>query len=145
MNTKKLNAGIAFLCLQAIDDVGVIDDKYVEQLSDLAGKSEQCELYTNPDDNNTLVEQCIALIQEYLRSVSTDINIGEGSPADRGISIGDRVEVLEDNPEDSDNYYDKGEVGVVIHMMDNSCVVNFGQSEWDSTEIPFNSLKKIVE
>ena len=36
MNTKKLNAGIAFLCLQAIDDVGVIDDKYVEQLSDLA-------------------------------------------------------------------------------------------------------------
>ena len=131
MNTKKLNAGIAFLCLQAIDDVGVIDDKYVEQLSDLAGKSEQCELYTNPDDNNTLVEQCIALIQDYLRSVSTDINIG------------DRVEVLEDNPEDSDNYYDKGEVGVVIHMMDNSCVVNFGQSEWDSTEIPFSSLKKI--
>ena len=131
MNTKKLNAGIAFLCLQAIDDVGVIDDKYVEQLSDLAGKSEQCELYTNPDDNNTLVEQCIALIQEYLRSVPTDINIG------------DRVEVLEDNPEDSDNYYDKGEVGVVIHMMDNSCVVNFGQSEWDSTEIPFSSLKKI--
>ena len=133
MNTKKLNAGIAFLCLQAIDDVGVIDDKYVEQLSDLAGKSEQCELYTNPDDNNTLVEQCIALIQEYLRSVSTDINIG------------DRVEVLEDNPEDSDNYYDKGEVGVVIHMMDNSCVVNFGQSEWDSTEIPFSSLKKVQD
>ena len=131
MNTKKLNAGIAFLCLQAIDDVGVIDDKYVEQLSDLAGKSEQCELYANPDDNNALVEQCIALIQDYLRSVSTDINIG------------DRVEVLEDNPEDSDNYYDKGEVGVVIHMMDNSCVVNFGQSEWDSTEIPFSSLKKI--
>ena len=133
MNTKKLNAGIAFLCLQAIDDVGVIDDKYVEQLSDLAGKSEQCELYTNPDDNNTLVEQCIALIQEYLRSVPTDINIG------------DRVEVLEDNPDNSDAYYDQGEIGIVVRMLEESCIVQFKHGEWDSAEIPFSSLKKVVE
>lgn len=134
MNTKKMNAGIAFLCLQAIDDVGVIDKKYFEQLSELAGKSALCELYTNPDHNDTLVEQCIVLIQDYLRSVSTEI------------SIGDRVEVLEDNPEDSvGNYYDKGEVGIVVRIMEESCIVQFKHGEWDSAKVPFSSLKKTPE
>ena len=131
MNTKKLNAGIAFLCLHNIDNQGAIPEDLLLEITNLADRSVNTDLCTTGTNDEEVIKQCIALIQDYLRSVSTDINIG------------DRVEVLEDNPEDSDNYYDKGEVGVVIHMMDNSCVVNFGQSEWDSTEIPFSSLKKI--
>ena len=133
MNTKKLNAGIAFLCLQNMDDQGAIPEDRVLQITKLADQSDSTELYIEGTNNLEIIDQCIALIQDYLRSASTEI------------SIGDRVEVLEDNPEDSDNYYDKGEVGVVIRMMDNSCVVNFGQSEWDITEIPFSSLRKITE
>ena len=133
MNNKKLNAGIAFLCLQGMDNQNDIPEDSFLKISKLAEQAEGTALWKEDINDEDLIKQCIVIIQDYLRSVSTDINIG------------DRVEVLEDNPEDSDNYYDKGEVGVVIHMMDNSCVVNFGQSEWDITEIPFSSLRKIAE
>lgn len=140
MNTKKLNAALAIMALQAADESAGLPDDTLRVVIDLSQQLGDTELCRNLDDDaaaseldKELLDYAISLIQDYLSSVST------------GINIGDRVEVLEDNPEDSDNYYDKGEVGVVIHMMDNSCVVNFGQSEWDSTEIPFSSLKKIVE
>ena len=133
MNTKKLNAGIAYLCLQNMAAQGAVPEDRVLQVVKLTKQSESTALWLESTSNLEIIDQGIALIQDYISSVSTEI------------SIGDRVEVLEDNPEDSDNYYDKGEVGVVIRMMDNSCVVNFGQSEWDITEIPFSSLRKITE
>lgn len=146
MNTKKLNAGIAFLCLQNIDNQGVIPENLLLQITNLANQSESTELYTTGTNEVEVIKQCIALIQDYLRSVSTDSNIEEGSHADRGISIGDRVEVLEDAPNDSTgNYYDKGEVGVVIRMLEESCIVDFWPGGFGTAEIPFSSLKKILE
>ncbi len=134
MNTKKLNAGIAFLCLQNMDNQGNIPEDLLLQITNLANQSESTELYTTGTNEVEVIKQCIALIQDYLRSVSTEI------------SIGDRVEVLEYNPEDSmGNYYDKGEVGIVVQMLEESCVVQFKHGEWDSAEIPFSSLKKVVE
>ena len=133
MNTKKLNAGIAFLCLQNIDDQGAIPEDRVLQITTLADQSESTELYIEGTNNLEIINQCIVLIQDYLRSVSTDINIG------------DRVEVLEDAPSDSDTFYDQGEIGVVVRMLEESCIVQFEHGEWDSAEIPFSSLKKILE
>ena len=133
MNTKKLNAGIAFLCLQNIDNQGTIPEDLLLQITNLANQSESTELYTTGTNEVEVIKQCIALIQEYIRSVSTDINIG------------DRVEVLEDAPSDSDTFYDQGEIGIVVRMLEESCIVQFEYGEWDSTEIPFSSLKKILE
>lgn len=75
MNTKKLNAGIAFLCLQNMDDQGAIPEDRVLQITKLADQSESTELYIEGTNNLEIIDQCIALIQEYIRSVSTDINI----------------------------------------------------------------------
>lgn len=133
MNTKKLNAGIAFLCLQNMDDQGAIPEDRVLQVTKLAEQSESTALYIEGTNSLEIIDQCIALIQDYLRSVSTDINIG------------DRVEVLEDAPDESDTFYDQGEVGTVVRMLEESCVVQFEHGEWDSAEIPFSSLKKVVE
>lgn len=133
MNTKKLNAGIAFLCLQNMDDQGSIPEDRVLQITKLAEQSESTALYIEGTNNLEIINQCIALIRDYLRSVSTDINIG------------DRVEVLEDAPDESDTFYDQGEVGTVVLMLEESCVVQFEHGEWDSAEIPFSSLKKVVE
>lgn len=133
MNTKKLNAGIAFLCLQNMDDQGAIPEDRVLQITKLADQSESTELYIEGTNNLEIIDQCLALIQEYLRSVATDINIGA------------RVEVLEDNPDDSDAYYDQGEFGIVVRMLEGSCIVQFEHGEWDSAEIPFSSLKRVVE
>lgn len=133
MNTKKLNAGIAFLCLQNMDNQGNIPEDLLLQVTNLANQSESTELCTTGTNDEEVIKQCIALIQEYLRSVSTDINIG------------DRVEVLEDNPDDSDTFYDQGEVGIVVRMLEGSCIVQFEHGEWNSAEIPFSSLKRVVE
>ena len=133
MNTKKLNAGIAFLCLQNMDNQGNIPEDLLLQVTNLANQSESTELCTTGTNDEEVIKQCIALIQEYLRSVSTDINIG------------DRVEVLEDSPDDSDTFYDQGEVGIVVRMLEGSCIVQFEHGEWDSAEIPFSSLKRVVE
>lgn len=133
MNTKKLNAGIAFLCLQNIDNQGAIPEDLLLQITNLADQSESTELYTTRTDEAEVIKQCIALIQDYLRSVPTDINIG------------DRVEVLEDNPEDSDAFYDQGEIGIVVRMLEESCVVDFSESSFGTAEIPFSSLKKVQD
>lgn len=133
MNTKKLNAGIAFLCLQNIDNQSAIPEGLLLQITNLADQSESTELYTTGTNEVEVINQCIALNQDYLRSVSTEI------------SIGDRVEVLEDAPSDSGTFYDQGEVGIVVRMLEESCIVQFEHGEWDSAEIPFSSLKKILE
>lgn len=133
MNTKKLNAGIAFRCLQNIDNQGAIPEDFLLQITNLADQSESTELYTTGTKEVEIINQCIALIQDYLRSVSTEI------------SIGARVEVLEDAPSDSDTFYDQGEIGVVVRMLEESCIVQFEHGEWDSAEIPFSSLKKVQD
>ena len=140
MNTKKLNAALSIMALQAADEaVGLPDDtlRVVIDLSQQLGNTELCR---NLDDDaaaseldKELLDYAIALIQDYLRSVSTDINIG------------DRVEVLEDNPDDSDTFYEQGEVGVVVQMLKESCIVQFEHGEWDIAKVPFSSLKNIPE
>lgn len=128
MNTKKLNAGIAFLCLQNIYEQGAIPEDLLLQITNLADQSEITALYIEGTDNLEVIKQSIALIRDYIRSVSTEI------------SIGDRVEVL-----GSSYLCDQGEVGVVTRMLEESCIVLFGKSKWNCAEIPFSSLKKIVE
>lgn len=144
MNTKKLNAALAIMALQAADEsVGLPDDtlRVVIDLSQQLGDTELCR---NLDDDaaaseldKELLDYAISLIQDYIRSVST------------GINIGDRVEVLENNPEESIwGYYDKGEVGIVTRMLEESCIVDFGGlgcSSFGTAEIPLGALKKITE
>lgn len=128
MNTKKLNAGIAFLCLQNIYKQGAIPEDLLLQITNLADQSEITALQLEGTNNLEVIKQSIALIRDYIRSVSTEI------------SISDRVEVL-----GSSYLYDQGEVGVVTQMLVESCIVQFGNSEWNCAEIPFSSLKKVVE
>ena len=64
-DTKKLNAGIAFLCLQNLDDRGYIDN--VEVLKKLAERICQTPAYTAPYETEDLIKQSITLIEEYLK------------------------------------------------------------------------------
>lgn len=134
MNTKKLNAGIAMIALQNMHQQGELSDNQLKKCVSLSERLVETALYKHDgaDQDQAGIEQAFNLIEDYLRAVSTDINIG------------DRVEVLEDNPDDSEENYSKGEVGIVTRMRDSTCDVNFGFGDWNTAEIPFTSLKKVA-
>ena len=64
-DTKKLNASIAFLCLQNLDNQGYIDN--TEVLEKLAERVRQTPAYTAPSETEDLIKQSITLIEEYLK------------------------------------------------------------------------------
>lgn len=64
---KKLNAGIAFLCLQNLDDQNCILGKYIQDITILADRTEKTELYSAGAKDEEIIEQCINLIEEYLK------------------------------------------------------------------------------
>ena len=66
-DTKKLNAGIAYLCLQNLDEYDSIPEKYIHDITSLADRTEKTELYNAGTNDEEIIEQCINLIEEYLK------------------------------------------------------------------------------
>ena len=66
-DTKKLNAGIAYLCLQNLDEQDSIPEKYIHNITTLADRTEKTELYNAGTNDEEIIEQCIAIIEEYLK------------------------------------------------------------------------------
>ena len=66
-NTKKLNAGIAFLALQSLDDRGGVSDKYVPEITALAERTAVTPLYNAGATDDEIIQQCIITIEEYLK------------------------------------------------------------------------------
>ena len=66
-DAKKLNAGIAFLALQSLDDRDGISDKYIPAITALAERAVVTPLYNAGTTDDEIVQQCIITIEEYLK------------------------------------------------------------------------------
>ena len=66
-DTKKLNAGIAFLALQSLDDRNGVSDKYIPAITALAERAVVTPLYNAGTTDDEIVQQCIIIIEEYLK------------------------------------------------------------------------------
>ena len=66
-DTKKLNAGIAFLALQSLDDRTVISDKYISEITALAERAVVTPLHNADTTDDEIIQQCIITIEEYLK------------------------------------------------------------------------------
>ena len=66
-DTKKLNAGIAFLALQSLDDRDSISDKYIPTITALAERTVVTPLYNAGPTDDEIIHQCIITIEEYLK------------------------------------------------------------------------------
>ena len=64
-DAKKLNACIAFLCLQDLDNQGCVDDTSV--IEKLAERISKTPAYTDPSETEDFIKQSIKLIEEYLK------------------------------------------------------------------------------
>ena len=66
-HTKKLNAGIAFLALQSLDDRDGISDKYIPAITALAERAVVTPLHNAGTTDDEIIHQCIITIEEYLK------------------------------------------------------------------------------
>ena len=66
-DTKKLNAGIAFLALQSLDDRDGISDKYIPAITALAERAVITPLYKPGPTDDEIIQQCMIAIEEYLK------------------------------------------------------------------------------
>ena len=66
-DTKKLNAGIAFLALQSLDDRDGVSDKYIPAITALAERAVVTPLYNAGTTDDEIIHQCIITIEEYLK------------------------------------------------------------------------------
>ena len=66
-DTKKLNAGIAFLALQSLDDRDGISDKYLTAITALADRTAVTPMYNAATKDDEIIQQCIITIEEYLK------------------------------------------------------------------------------
>ena len=66
-DTKKLNAGIAFLALQSLDDRDGISDKYIPAITALAERAVVTPLYNAGTTDDEIIHQCMITIEEYLK------------------------------------------------------------------------------
>ena len=66
-DTKKLNAGIAFLALQSLDDRDGVSDKYIPAITALAERTAVTPLYNAGTTDDEIIHQCIITIEEYLK------------------------------------------------------------------------------
>ena len=66
-DTKELNAGIAFLALQSLDDRDGVSDKYIPAITSLAERTVVTPLYNAGTTDDEIVQQCIITIEEYLK------------------------------------------------------------------------------
>ena len=66
-DTKRLNAGIAFLALQSLDDRDGVSDKYIPAITALAERTVVTPLCNAGTTDDEVVHQCIIAIEEYLK------------------------------------------------------------------------------
>ena len=66
-DAKKLNAGIAFLALQSLDDRDGVSDKYIPAITALAERTAITPLYNPSTTDDEIIHQCIITIEEYLK------------------------------------------------------------------------------
>ena len=66
-DTKKLNAGIAFLALQSLDDRDGVSDKYIPAITALAERAVVTPLHNAGTTDDEIIHQCIITIEEYLK------------------------------------------------------------------------------
>ena len=66
-DTKKLNAGIAFLALQSLDDRDGVSDKYISEITALAERAVVTPLHNAGPTDDEIIHQCIITIEEYLK------------------------------------------------------------------------------
>ena len=66
-DTKELNAGIAFLALQSLDDRDGISDEYIPAITALAERTVVTPLHNAGTTDDEIVQQCIITIEEYLK------------------------------------------------------------------------------
>ena len=66
-DTKELNAGIAFLALQSLDDRDGVSDKYIPAITALAERAVVTPLYNAGVIDDEIIHQCIITIEEYLK------------------------------------------------------------------------------
>ena len=66
-DTKKLNAGIAFLALQSLDDRDGVSDKYISEITALAERAVVTPLHNAGTTDDEIIQQCIITIEEYLK------------------------------------------------------------------------------
>ena len=66
-DTKKLNAGIAFLALGSLDDRDGVSDKYIPAITALAERTVVTPLYNAGTTDDEIIHQCILTIEEYLK------------------------------------------------------------------------------
>ena len=66
-DTKKLNAGIAFLALESLDERDGISDKYIPEITALAERAVVTPLHNAGTTDDEIIQQCIITIEEYLK------------------------------------------------------------------------------
>ena len=66
-DTKELNAGIAFLALESLDERDGISDKYIPEITALAERTAVTPLYNADTTDDEIIQQCIITIEEYLK------------------------------------------------------------------------------
>ena len=67
-NTKKLNAGIALVCLGSYLDNGMITQEQFERIRVLADRGKNTPIAKESETNDVeYIEQSIAMIEEYLK------------------------------------------------------------------------------
>lgn len=66
-DTKELNAGIAFLALQNLDERDSISDKYIPAITALAERAVITPLYKPGPTGDEIIQQCMITIEEYLK------------------------------------------------------------------------------
>ena len=66
-DTKELNAGIAFLALQSLDDRDGISDKHIPAITSLAERTVVTPLHNAGTTDDEIIHQCIITIEEYLK------------------------------------------------------------------------------
>ncbi len=64
---NELNAGIAFLALQSLDDRDGISDKYIPAITALAERAVVTPLHNAGTTDDEIIHQCIITIEEYLK------------------------------------------------------------------------------
>lgn len=55
------------MCLQNLDEQDSIPEKYIHNITSLTDRTEKTELYNAGTNDEEIVEQCITIIEEYLK------------------------------------------------------------------------------
>ena len=66
-DTKKINAGIAIIALQNIHQQGGLTEEQLLEVMNLSERLTKTALYIYGGEDQAGIQQCISLIEEYLK------------------------------------------------------------------------------